>query len=90
MPRFGPNKSKYHGIYKKNGEWLALLTVDGKQKVVGRSIWEDEAARAYNVALEYYGITGKRPNVVPERQELELTSKDIALVLRRKTIGGLL
>ncbi len=84
MPRIGPNKSKYHGIYKKNGEWVALLTVDGKQKVVGRSIWEVEAARAYNAALTFYGVTGKSPNVVPERQELELSSIDIEHFLRHK------
>jgi hypothetical protein len=84
MPKLGPNKSKYHGIYKKEGSWVAKLTVDGKQIVVGKSIWEDEAARIYNVALEHYGITGKRPNVVPENKLRTLTAAEITTIVGRK------
>jgi hypothetical protein len=84
MPRIGPNKSKYHGIYKKEGSWVAKLTIDGKQKVVGKCIWEDEAARIYNAALVHYGITGKRPNIVPENKLRTLTSSQISTILGRK------
>jgi hypothetical protein len=75
MPRISPLKSKYHGIYLHKGIWLAKLTIDGKQKVVGSSIWEGEAARQYKAALIHYGITNMRPDVVSERQQVHRGGK---------------
>jgi hypothetical protein len=73
MPRFGKNKSKYHGIYFKRYTWIAKVTVDGKQIEVGSSIWEDKAALLYNDAIKRYGLTNKRFNIVTNQPTRQLT-----------------
>jgi hypothetical protein len=84
MPKIGPNKSKYHGIYKHQGMWIAKVTINGKQTEVGKSVFEDEAARIYNAAIIHYGLSNKYLNTVPDRTELELTPDDITYILGQK------
>lgn len=58
--------SKYVGVTwcKQTNKWKAQIKLNYKTKFLGRFIYELEAAKAYNMALEEYGLTNKYKNGV--------------------------
>ncbi|HZT59678.1 MAG TPA: tyrosine-type recombinase/integrase [Pyrinomonadaceae bacterium] len=50
--------SKYHGVAwdAASGKWRARLTVNGKVHSLGRHAVEDDAARAYDMAVIRFGV----------------------------------
>lgn len=60
--RFGTT-SQYIGVSKSHKKWAVEILVEGKRVQVGRFKEEDDAARAYNQALDRYGLDKRRNNV---------------------------
>ena len=60
--------SIYRGVcLRKNGKWVARITLDGKRISLGYFNSEEEAAKAYNAAYEkFYGREG--PNNVSQEK----------------------
>lgn len=55
LPRHN-QKSKYKGVSwsSETNKWLVSMQIDGKQKRLGRYTREEDAAKAYNEALDKY------------------------------------
>lgn len=52
----GPRKGQYKGVVRRDGKFLAVITVEGKQKSLGRYATAEEAALVYDkAALAYFG-----------------------------------
>lgn len=65
MRHFKPRtaSSRFLGVTKKDGKWIARLTMNGKRELLGRFDKEEDAARAFNEA--YVRYTGREaPNVI--------------------------
>ena len=59
--------SKYTGVYfnKKSNKWEACFKIKRKNNYLGCYENEIDAAKAYNNALEKYGLTNKYKNIIP-------------------------
>ncbi|MDU0429171.1 AP2 domain-containing protein [Staphylococcus chromogenes] len=68
--------SKYKGVYwnKKRKKWVVCIRADGKTKYLGAFSNEDEAAKAYNKAVDkYWGGQGYK-NFIGEDNRLALNT----------------
>lgn len=57
------SSSRYLGVYKSHKKWAVAMIVKGKTVRVGRYAEEKDAARAYNEALDQFGLDKRRNNV---------------------------
>lgn len=56
-------QSRFRGVTRKNGKWVARITINGKREALGYFDFEEDAAMAYNEA--YVKYKGKEaPNVI--------------------------
>jgi hypothetical protein len=60
----GGASSKYRGVSKRPGTWVATIHVDDKSKHLGSFTCEKEAALAYNYAVLKYGYPPEALNQV--------------------------
>lgn len=63
-----PRSSRFKGVCwdKAKGRWAAQITIDKKNRNLGRYVAEEDAARAYNAAaLEAWGNFSRLNDVVP-------------------------
>lgn len=50
------NTSGYKGVYKEDKKWIASITINRKQFIIGRYLTAEDAARAYDAkAKESFG-----------------------------------
>ena len=50
-PKIGRGKSQYVGVSWHEGKWIAQISFNGNQRLIGRFLNEDDAAKAYKEAV---------------------------------------
>ena len=64
--------SRFTGVHGRPGRWIAMISVRGSLKELGRFDVEEDAARAYDAAVVKYKLSGRTLNFPGEAPRAEV------------------